>query len=201
VRRRSVLAGVAAGGLGALAALAGCTPHDDTARGRRAARDAVGSGAGRSAQQDPDVAVAAEALDAERRLLELISATLVRHPALDSRLAAARAGHEEHVALLAKASPDPGSATSVPAPSPSGPSSPSTAAGSPSASPAAEVPTSRRRALRAVGAAENELSAQQKQHAFASQSGAFARLLASMAAAAAQQAAVLGGGLTETGSG
>jgi type IV secretory pathway TrbL component len=87
----------------------------------------------------------------------------------------------------------------VPAPSPSGPSSPSTAAGSPSASPAAEVPTSRRRALRAVGAAENELSAQQKQHAFASQSGAFARLLASMAAAAAQQAAVLGGEPTEPG--
>jgi hypothetical protein len=63
------------------------------------------------------------------------------------------------------------------------------------------VPASRRRALRAVGSAENELSAQQKQHAFAAQSGAFARLLASMAAAAAQLSAVLSDAVTEPGAG
>jgi hypothetical protein len=196
-----VLAGVAAGGAGAVAALAGCTAGDDTRRGRRGrAADAAGSeGTGQSAQQDPDVAVAAEALAAERRLLELISATSSRHPGLGSRLAAARAGHEAHVALLAKASPDPGSASAPPAPMDSASPSSSTPSGSPTASQDAQVPASRRRALRAVGSAENELSAQQKQHAFASQSGAFARLLASMAAAAAQQAAVLGGEPTEPG--
>jgi len=48
-------------------------------------------------------------------------------------------------------------------------------------------------ALAELARAEEELSLLDKRSAFAAQSGAFARVLASMAAAAAQQVALLGG--------
>jgi hypothetical protein len=53
------------------------------------------------------------------------------------------------------------------------------------------VPGDRARALRQVVTAERDLALATKRHAFRAQSGAFARLLGSMAAAAAQQEAVL----------
>jgi hypothetical protein len=74
-------------------------------------------------------------------------------------------------------------------PSPEGPTS-----GSPAPSPGATssaVPRRPRQALADLAAAEDALALLDKRSAFAAQSGAFARVLASMAAAAAQQAVLL----------
>jgi hypothetical protein len=53
------------------------------------------------------------------------------------------------------------------------------------------VPSDPARALRAIARREDELALVDKRSAFAAESGAFARVLASMAASAAQQAVVL----------
>lgn len=129
---------------------------------------------------DPDVALAASVLVDEREIIDLIDATLEEHPRLREPLEEAREVHLAHVALLNDAVPDGVTASVSPTPSPAGSASPD------------GVPRSRRRALTALAQAEEELSLLDKRSAFAAQSGSFARVLASMAAAAAQQAALIG---------
>ena len=95
--------------------------------------------------------------------------------------------HRQHVRLLTEAVP-----SDPPSPASASPSPPSPA--SPSASPSAagvHVPADRAKALAAVARAEDELGLEGKRSAFRAESGAFARILASMAAAAAQQAALV----------
>jgi hypothetical protein len=148
---------------------------------------------------DPDVALAAQALESEQAMLEAVTATASRHGRLRPVLARTLSAHEQHVRLLnravpaeARTSPSPSSSVtgSVPSGKPSG-ASPSAA--SPSAGPGNEpkVPADPGRALLALARHEDRLSLDARRNAFAAGSGSFARLLASMAAAAAQQAAVL----------
>ena len=155
---------------------------------------------------DPDVVVAGDTLAAEREMLEAIDATMARHQGLQPLLTPVAAVHQAHVDLLTRAVP--GSSTSPsanPSASPSFLASPSAAppgspagaspSGSPSgsASPSTSgVPRDPDRALRRLARHEDRLSLFDKQQAFTARSGAFARLLASMAAAAAQQAMGLG---------
>jgi hypothetical protein len=174
VTRRATL-----GGAAALAAVtvAGCT--DDGSAGRTIAPAPT-----RRAGTDPDVLLAASVLADERELLERVKATTRRHPALKGDLAGARAAHRAHVKLLARAVPK---ETASPSPS----ASPS-ATESPTAPPRrAPVPAKPGPALAALARAEDGLSHRGRRSAFAARSGAFARVLASMAAAAAQQATEL----------
>jgi hypothetical protein len=81
------------------------------------------------------------------------------------------------------------------------PSGSPTGSASPSAAPpTADVPRDPDRALRRLARHEDRLSLFDRQQAFTARSGAFARLLASMAAAAAQQAMGLGRRPNGTGS-
>ncbi|MGH3445706.1 MAG: hypothetical protein ACRDPB_10065 [Nocardioidaceae bacterium] len=146
----------------------------------------------------PDVLLAAQVLSNEQAVLDRIDATVAAYPGLVDRLASARVGHLAHVRLLTKAVPDrvrPGASPSA-SPSPSragaGTLSPSPAAASPSPSSSSPpVPRDSHRALRSLAQHEEQLAMDDKRSAFAAQSGAFARVLASMGAAAAQQSAVL----------
>jgi hypothetical protein len=157
----TVLAAVLAGGLAA-----GCT-----APGRR------GSGTRpQGSPADPDVTLLSAALDSERRLLDRVSATVRRHPGLSATLAGARAAHRAHVDLLRAGAP-----SSSPTASPS-------ASASASGSTAPPVPGTPAAALLALAGAEDDQSGSVRKDALAARSGAFARVLASMAAAAAQQA-------------
>ena len=196
--RRAALVSVAAVGL------VGCTPERGLDRRRREEDPAP-----EEPRVDPDVAVAAEVLAAENAVLALVRATVERHPALADRLDPVAATHEAHTALLddavpeeATAAPSPSTSAPVPAatPSPAASGSPTTsgspaapaASGSPSpGDPETAVPRNRGRALRQVAAAEQDLATRTKQQAFKAQSGAFARVLGSMAASAAQHAALL----------
>lgn len=128
---------------------------------------------------DPDVEVAAEALVDQQAMLDLLAATRERHRRLAELLAPVVAAHEAHAAMLSDAVPDKGVAK--PSPSPDGTSRRST-----------RVPGSARKAVENVVAAEQELTTAAKRHAFRAQSGSFARLLGSMAAASAQYTTVLG---------
>ncbi|HET7386612.1 MAG TPA: hypothetical protein VFJ19_08130 [Nocardioidaceae bacterium] len=149
----------------------------------------------------PDVLVAATVLDHEQAVLDRIDATVAAHPRLVDRLASARAGHRAHVQLLTKAVPTPArpgaSPSASPSPSPTSILTPPLSA-TPSASPSAyasptAVPHDPHKALRSLGRLEEQLAMDDKRSAFAAQSGSFARVLASMGAAAAQQSAVLAG--------
>ena len=131
-----------------------------------------------SAQPDPDVALAVDALAAEQAALAAIQGTLERHHRLRETLAPMLVAHRAHVSLLAQAAPkgSPSSATS----SPSG------------ASPAPfRVRSGGGEALRSLSEMELGLTTSTKRGSFAAESGAFARLLASMAAASAQHSALL----------
>lgn len=152
---------------------------------------------------DPDVVVAGDTLAAEREMLDAIDATMARHQGLEPLLTPVAAVHRAHVELLTRAVPESPSAS--PSASPSFLASPSAAPpGSPagaspasspsgSASPSSSrVPRDPDRAVRRLARHEDRLSLFDKQQAFTARSGAFARLLASMAAAAAQQASGLG---------
>ena len=167
---------------------------------------------------DPDVVVAGDMLAAEREMLDAVNATMARHEGLRPLLTPVAAVHQAHVTLLTRAvpgsapSPSAGpsslaSPSAAPPGSPAGPSpgpSPATSpATSPAASPAASpsgsaspsasgVPPDPDRAVRRLARHEDRLSLFDRQQAFTARSGAFARLLASMAAAAAQQAVGLG---------
>jgi len=171
--------------LGALTAAAGCTA-DAPPQGDR--RDRT-EGTTEPTPQDPDVTVATEALTAQREMHALVAAVVARHPGLGERLSALAAAHAAHVAMLDGAVP-----SSSPGPSPS--ASPQTrSGGSPSGSPApsqARVPRDPERALVTLATAERGLATTTKRLAFRAQSGAFARLLGSMAASVAQHTHDLG---------
>lgn len=173
--RRAALAVLAAavGGV-----VAGCTPERQQPRARR--QEPV------EPQVDPDVAVAAEALADQRAMVELIEATQRRHRGLRELLAPALATHQAHVAMLKDAVQD--DVPVSPSGSPSASASPS-ASGSPQPGP--RVPGDQARALARVVRAEQELRTSTKRLAFKAESGAFARVLGSMTAAAAQQAVLL----------
>jgi hypothetical protein len=125
----------------------------------------------------PDVTLAAVVLRREQRVLDRVLATARRHPRLGPSLAGARAAHRAHVALLTRAVPR---------------SARTTSPGLPSTRRHAAVPREPAAALAALARAEAELAAAGADGSLQARSGAFARLLGSMAAAAAQQSAVLG---------
>ncbi len=127
---------------------------------------------------DPDVLLAADVLAAERAVLQRVDDTIAAFPRLAPALAGVRATHTAHVDLLEQATPP----KRAPSPSPSD---------TPSAAEPARVPGRLDVAVRALAGAEEELSTSEKQSAFAAESGVFARALASMAAAAAQQAVLV----------
>lgn len=190
--RRAAL-GLLAGAVGAAAA--GCTSGQGQPGVPRRRRTGPGI--------DPDVAVAAQSLEEQETVLALVEATLQRHRALTGVLAPVAATHRAHVAVLRRAlpagtrpsSPPPSPASSPPSSAPS--SAPSSPPSSPRSSPpsaggrAPSVPRAPGQALRQVVVAEQDLRTSTKQHAETARGGAFARVLGSMAAAAAQQAVVL----------
>jgi hypothetical protein len=188
--RRAAITGLA---VGASALWAGCTNDDDSGRRRRARRRRE---AERAAEQDPDIATAAAALADEQAVLDALTATTARHPDLTAMLSPAVEAHGAHVKLLAEAAPDQNpSASSSPAPAPAVTSAPSDV---PSGA-AYRVPARPPAAVRRLATLEQELSTSAKRHAFAAESGAFARLLASMAASAAQHAVALQAATTAAG--
>jgi len=180
LRRRTAL-GIALG-TGGAGLLAGCTGGVDLRPKAGAARPST------SPAVDPDVTLAAQVLDAERAVLEQLQAAVAAHPQLAARLAATTAVHQEHVHLLRHAVPR-SARTALSSPSPSVSPAPS-ASVSPSATPTAQ---GSRATLATLATAEDALCTTGKRAAFAARSGAFARVLASMAAASAQQATLLRG--------
>lgn len=157
--------------VGAGSLWAGCTTDRERAPGG-------GREAGRHAEQDPDIAVAAEVLVAEQSVLDALTAVVDRHPDLAPMLSPLTEAHRAHTTLLAEAAPDRPPTAS---PGPTATSSPTPFT----------VPTRPQSALRRLATLERDLSTTDKRHAFAAQSGAFARLLASIAASAAQHGVVL----------
>ena len=175
VTRRAALAAAA----GSLVGVAACSPNASNAPARRRARTDRPT----EPQVDPDVLLAATVLADEQRVLDLVDATLGRFPGLTDVLTAARDAHAAHVALLEEAAPD--EPLPTPSPSTSSGADPTTDA---EADREPEVARDRRRALLEVARSEDDLALVDKRSAFAAESGAFARVLASMAASAAQQA-------------
>lgn len=178
--RRTALIGAVALGTAA------CTPYSLDEDQRPAGRPSAPA-ATEEPRSDPDVPLAAAVLAAEQGLVDRIDATVTAHPRLERVLAATREVHAAHVALLADAAPGKPSPTASPGASggASGDASPTTEEEPP------HVPGDPARALRELARHEDELSLADKRSAFAAESGGFARVLGSMAAAAAQQAAVL----------
>ena len=177
-RRTTLLGAVALG-------TAACTPYSLDEDQRRAGRPSAPT-ATEEPRSDPDVPLAAAVLDAEQGLVDRIDATVAAHPRLERVLAGTREVHAAHVALLADAAPG------EPSPTASPPASDDASGGaSPTEEASPRVPGDPARALRALARHEDELSLADKRSAFAAESGGFARVLGSMAAAAAQQAAVL----------
>jgi hypothetical protein len=180
--RRTALGVVTAG---SAAALVGCTPSGIDRRPRKNAS------ASPTRDADPDVALAATVLADEQAMLDLVAATVARHPALEARLATAREAHQAHVDLLTRAVPK--EARVSPAASPPADTSPSVSPSvSPSPTGSPTVPARRTRAVAALAEAEDRLALVGRRSAFAAQSGAFARVLAGMSASAAQHAIALG---------
>lgn len=116
-------------------------------------------------------------------MLEALQATTTRHRKLGRLLGPMVEAHTTHIDLLAEAAPD-GTAEGHPTVTPSG--RPSSAVGGRTG-----VPGNVRRALTTLLSQEEELTVSARRHALVAESGAFARLLASMAASSAQNAAVL----------
>jgi hypothetical protein len=165
VSRRTALGGFAA--LGAAVA-SGCT-----AEGPGHPGPTPGTAA---STPDPDVTLSSTVLVDEQAILDLLVATVDRHPLLAGRVAGARAGHHAHVVLLTEAVPK-GAASDGPA--------------ARHRHPVPDAPTA---ALAALAGAEDRLALLDRRSALAAESGALARVLASMAAAASQQAVWLAGG-------
>lgn len=165
LRRRTALAVL----VGAVATA--CTPWDDDGGGGpRQATD-------EPPEVDPDVTVAGAALAAHQAVLGRVRATAQRHPRLAEALAPVVSAHTAHTTLLADAVPA-GAADSR------GGATPDvrrTVADDPAG------------AIADLLRAEQELVLTTKRHAFAARSGAFARVLGSMAASVAQHVVVLEG--------
>lgn len=176
-------------------------------RDRQRAREQASTAAG--PEQDPDVELAVRVLALEIGVLELAEATVAAFPAAADLLGATVDVHAAHIALLEDAAPDapPSAETADASPALGGstadgspsdatssaiPTDPTDPTASPDDDPAAvTVPDRRPAAFRQLARAEEELALALKQSAFSARSGGFARLLASMAAAAGQQAYVL----------
>lgn len=152
-------------GLAVLAtlSLAGCTDEDGV--------DLPGLPPLGEEQPEPDRDLVLTALGHEQLVLDQVQRTRARHPGLRRALAGTAAVHRAHVELLTAAVEDPAA--------PPGRSRP--------------VPRSERAALAELAAAERALSGQHVTTAMAAASGVFARLVAGLSAAAAQQSAVLTG--------
>ncbi len=181
VSRRTAVGGVAA--LTAVVA-SGCTPRGIDRRPR--ARSSATAGP----RTDPDVALAAAVLADEQDMLDRVLATLRRHPRLESLLSGTRAAHQAHVDLLTDAVPERARASS-----PATPTDGTSPSVSPSVAPSTGVspgvPGRVPAALVALAHEEDRLALLGRRSAFTAQSGAFARVLASMAAAASQQSVAL----------
>lgn len=165
----------------ALTPLAACTAEEGPRFGRRSQgrpETDPESSPRRDPEVDPDVAVAAAALADHRAMLDWLQATRERHRTLDRLLDPLAARHRQHVDVLGEAVPP--EATPSPRSQPASPTAPPLV-----------VPRDVRRAVDRLVRAERALCTSTKRHAFAARSGAFARVLGSMAAAAAQHAAVL----------
>lgn len=152
-----------------------CSPYSLQTQKRRARQTPT---ARPTPTADPDVDLAAAVLAAEQTMLDRVVATLERHPTLAPALASARTAHQAHVDLLVDAAPqrvapEDGTSDATRRPGPS------------------RIPRDPGRALRLLAGHEDDLALSNRRAAFAAQSGAFARVLASIAAAAAQQSAVL----------
>ena len=152
----------------------------------------------RSPAPDPDVALADAVLAREQALLDRVLATLRAHPTTGAALRSARHAHQAHVRLLRGAVPAPTSGTASAAPSGTAsgtstgtPTSTATRTPAPRAQQVA-VPAHVPAALAAVAGAEQRLAAAERGAGLHARSGPFARLLAGMAASAAQQSAHLG---------
>jgi hypothetical protein len=183
VTRRSALVGLAVAG----ATAAGCTPYtvDEPAVSLPSPSGPRGV--------DRDVLLARRLLDPEHAMLGLLDATVRRHPGLAGLLASGRAVHAAHVELLEEAVPE--EAAGSPSASPPSPGAATSAPSAPSApdAPAEEVTVAAqaRAAISAIARAEDRLAVLARRSAFAAESGSFARVLASLAAAAAQQGVLL----------
>lgn len=161
--RRSVVVGLAALGGAAGLTLAGCGPVTRTP-GARADREATDDGVA------ADRRLVTTALNAELTAVATFERTRRRHPALRDVTAQGLATHVEHVRLLRGTLEEPRS----------GPSE------------AVRVPGRPRVALQALTRLEAGLSARHVSAAMAASSGALARVVASMAVAAAQLEQLLG---------
>lgn len=131
------------------------------------------SSASGSTTRDHDVRLAAQVLDSEQAMLDRVLAALRAHPRLVATLAGARAAHSAHVDLLIGAVPP---EARRPAPAPRR---------------RPVTPRSSAAALSVLAGREDRLARLRTTHALDARSGPFARVLASMSAAAAQQSALL----------
>lgn len=167
---------------------AACSPYELQTQRPRAPRPTASTA--EVPAVDPDVALAARVLEATRDLLAQVDVTLERHPRLARVLESTRSVHAAHVALLEEAVPA-GDAGLVAEQSDSTAPTSDPASPSPTPSTTPRAPRDPVRAVRKIARDEDALVLTAKQAAFAAQSGGFARVLASLAAAAAQQSAAL----------
>jgi hypothetical protein len=164
--------------LGALTAAAGTTLAGCTSAGAPPRPRPTITPPASTPPPQPDVPLAAAVLRREQAVLDRVRATSRRHPRLAATLTGARAAHHAHVQLLRGAVPAGTSGGGLVRRTP-------------------RVPAEGIAALRALARAEGDLAASGRRSALAADSGAFARVLASMAAAAAQQATHLTAAATE----
>jgi hypothetical protein len=136
---------------------------------------------------DPDLAIRAAAAQAERGLLAAYTATLARHPDLSQPLAAPSAHHAEHLAALAAATASPEATTT----SRTAPVTPTATPAPSDTGAAAAIADDPLTATAALAAAEREAAAGRLDDLDRA-SPALARLLASVGAAEAAHAALLG---------
>lgn len=163
-RRAALRAGAGAAGLAGTVMLTGCTLNNPLTDEETPAAEAV-------RELDADVAVAVEAVTLVRAAQSAVTRTGEQHAALVDRLAGLTATHQAHLDALVDAVPDgvdtTGSGTAY------------------------DVPVRRRDAVAGLLAAETALHDSLVGLALRAESGPFARLLGSMAAAVSQQIRVL----------
>lgn len=164
--RRALLAGV--GAVALTAPLAACDLPGGGAGDRTGDERTDGA-----AEPDPDLALVEAAATRTDEVLALLAATTAAHPRLDARLAPLAASHRAHLDALGRTGTDTDSGT------PSG-TEPETETGT--ADPPRAVPPNPARALRQVVARETAHAGQLTTAAQGAESGALARLLATMGA-------------------
>jgi hypothetical protein len=155
---------LATGALGGLLVLTGCTDDSPPDVEPEPSPTSVPPG------EDPDVRLVAAALEDERAVVALLAGARRRHPSVRRQLAPALRVHQAHVRLLTDATDL--RPTEVPFPE-------------------RVAPGALPRLLDRLVNAERSLVEQHTATAVAARSGTLARVLAGMAAAAAQQAVVV----------